>query len=136
MANTRLILDALPKGSKYNQDYFIDNLLSALNQVRAGNSRLKVTPTLMVHMDNSMCYNEAKITEKMSFKGLEQASHRIYSSDTSPGDFWGFGTIQGMIKDQHLQDPEEILRAIQEARNHFAFEDFQNVFKSWMGRLT
>jgi hypothetical protein len=26
-ANGRLILDALPKGLKYNQDYFIDNLL-------------------------------------------------------------------------------------------------------------
>jgi hypothetical protein len=30
-ANGRLILDALPKGSKYNQNYFIDNLLPALN---------------------------------------------------------------------------------------------------------
>jgi hypothetical protein len=35
-----------------------------------------------------------------------------------------------------LQDPEGILRAIQEAWYHFTFEDFQNVFKSWMERLT
>jgi len=70
MANGRLILDALPKGSKSNQDYFIDNLLPALNQVRTGNARHKVAPTLMVHMDNSMRPNGAKITEKMSLKGL------------------------------------------------------------------
>jgi hypothetical protein len=70
-ANSPLILDALPKGSKYNQDYFIDNRLPALNQVRTGNGRLKVAPTLMVHMDNSMCHDGPKITEKMSLKGLE-----------------------------------------------------------------
>jgi hypothetical protein len=35
-----------------------------------------------------------------------------------------------------LQPPEEILRAIQEAGSHFPFEDFQNVIKSWMERLT
>jgi hypothetical protein len=35
-----------------------------------------------------------------------------------------------------LQGPEDILKAIQEAWSHFTFEDFQNVFKSWMERLT
>jgi hypothetical protein len=70
----RLILDALPKESEYNQDYFIDNLLSALNQVRTGNDRLKVSPTLMLQMDNSMSHNGAKITEKISLKGLGEYS--------------------------------------------------------------
>jgi hypothetical protein len=69
--NGRLILDALPKGSKYNQDYFIDNLLQALNHVRTGNPRLKVAPSLTVHMDNSTCHNGANVTEKMSLNGLE-----------------------------------------------------------------
>jgi hypothetical protein len=35
-----------------------------------------------------------------------------------------------------FQCPEEILRSIQEVRSHFTFKDFQNVFKSWMERLT
>jgi hypothetical protein len=35
-----------------------------------------------------------------------------------------------------LQGPEQILRATQEAWNHFTFEDLQNVFKLWMERLT
>jgi hypothetical protein len=50
-ASGRLILDALPKGSKFNQDDFIDNLLLALNQVKTGNARLKVATTLMVPMN-------------------------------------------------------------------------------------
>jgi hypothetical protein len=136
MANGRLILDARPKGSKYHQDYFIDNLLPALNQVKTGNGRRKVVPTLTVPMDNSMSHNGAKITEKMSSKGLERTSHPTYSPYISLCDVWPFGTIQGMIKDRDLQGPEEILRAIQEACSHVTFEDFHNVFRSWMERLT
>jgi hypothetical protein len=108
-------LDALPKGSKSNQDYVIDNLLPALNRVRTRNVRRKVAPTLMVHMDNSMCHKGAKSIEKMPLKGLGRALHPAHSPDISHYDFWAFATIQGMIKNRHLQGPEEILRAIQEA---------------------
>jgi hypothetical protein len=114
----------------------IENLFQALNQVKAGNGRLKVAPTLMVRMDNSMCQNEAKITAKMSLKGLRRTLHPLYSPDISSCDFWALGTIKEMITDQHLQGLEEILRAIQQIWSYFAFEDFQNVFKLWMERLT
>jgi hypothetical protein len=132
IAYGRLIFNTLPKRSKYNQNYFIDNLLSALNPVRTGNTRYKMALILLVHMNNSMCHNGAKITEKMPLKGLGRASHSAYSSNINPCDFWEFGTIRRMIKDRHLQDleEEEILRAIQEAYSHFTFENFQNVFKS------
>jgi hypothetical protein len=71
--------------------------------------------TLMVPMDNSMCHNGAKITEKMLLKGLKQAPHTAYSPDMSPCDFWAFRTIKRMMTDHHIQSPEEILKAIQEA---------------------
>jgi hypothetical protein len=63
-ANSRLIFDPLPKGSKSNRNYFIDNLLPALNQVRTGNDLYKVAPTLAVHRDNSMRYNRARSPRK------------------------------------------------------------------------
>jgi hypothetical protein len=47
--------------------------------------------------------------------------------------------IRANLAEKHFQGsfqgPEEILRAIQEARSHCIFEDFQNVFKSRMERL-
>jgi hypothetical protein len=65
-ANGQLILDDLPKEFKYNQDHSIDNLLPALSQVRTENARHKVFPTLVLHIDNSICQNGAKVTENMS----------------------------------------------------------------------
>jgi hypothetical protein len=53
-ANNRLILDALRKGSKYNQKYFMNNLFPALNQIRTENDHHEVASTLMVYMDHSM----------------------------------------------------------------------------------
>jgi hypothetical protein len=83
-ADGRLILDARPKGSKDSQDYLIDNLLPALNKMRVGYTRYKVAMTLMVDMDNSMCHNGAKITEKISLNGLGRATHLAYSPDINP----------------------------------------------------
>jgi histone-lysine N-methyltransferase SETMAR len=123
-ANGRLILDTLPKESKDNEHHFIDNLFPVLNQVRTGNPSLKVTPTLMVHTDNSICPNGSEITEKMSLKGSGQVPHPAYSPDISPCDFWAFETIKGMIKDRHIQSPKEILRVIQEVCSYFTFENF------------
>jgi hypothetical protein len=99
-------LDALPKGSKCNQDYCIDNILLGLDQVRTGNARHKVAMTLMMHMDNSMDHNGAKFSEKMSLNGLGRVSHPAYSPDISSCDFWTFRTIKEMIKDRHFQSPE------------------------------
>jgi hypothetical protein len=129
-------LEALPKGSEYSRDYFIHHQLPALNHFSTGNARLKVAPSLMVHVNNSVCHGVVKITEKMSLKRLGRALHSGYSPNINPCDFWAFRTIKGATKDRHFHGPEEILRAIQEASSHFIFEDFQNVFKSWMDRLT
>jgi hypothetical protein len=125
-------LDALPKASKCNQDYFIDNILPVLNQAKNGNNYHKIGSNLIMHMDNSIYHNGIKITEKISSKRLGQALHSICSPDISLCDFWVFQTIQEMIKSQHLIGPVEILRVIDEAQSHFTFEDFQNIFKSWM----
>jgi hypothetical protein len=35
-----------------------------LNQVRTGNARFKAALTLIVHMDNLICHNGAKITKQ------------------------------------------------------------------------
>jgi hypothetical protein len=87
-------------------------------------------------MDNSRCQSGAKISEKMNFKRLGRVPHPACSPDISPCDFWIFGTSKGMRKDRHFQGSEDILRAIQEPWGHFTFEDFENVFKSRMERLT
>jgi hypothetical protein len=67
---------------------------------------------------------------------LRGAAHPSYSLNAKPCDFRAFGTMKGKIKDRYLDSPEEMPRVIQEAWSYLTFEDFQNVFKSSMERLT
>jgi hypothetical protein len=54
--STRLLMpNFLPKGTKFNQDYFIDTVLSNLYSEKRRIARRKGLPSFSVHMDNSMC---------------------------------------------------------------------------------
>jgi hypothetical protein len=82
-----LVLDSLPKGTKFNQDYFIDPVLPGLDSEKTRIARPKGMSNLSVQMDNSMCDNGAKITEKLVKKHSTRAPHPPYSPDLSSCDF-------------------------------------------------
>jgi hypothetical protein len=50
-----LVLNFLPKGTKFNEDYFIDTVLPILYSEQRRIARRKVLPSFSVHMDDSMC---------------------------------------------------------------------------------
>jgi transposase len=85
-------------------------------------------------MDNSVCHNGAKITEKLEKRHIERAPYSPYSPDLNPCDFWLFGILKQKIKERVFQNEEQILAAITESWNEFTFEDIQRVFHNWMER--
>jgi hypothetical protein len=70
-----LVLNFLPKGTKFNQDYFIDTVLPNLYSGKRRITRRKGLPSFPVHMDNLMCHNDAKFTEKLEKRHITRASH-------------------------------------------------------------
>jgi hypothetical protein len=60
----------IPKDTKFNQDYFIDTVLPNLYSEKRGIARGKGLPRFSVRMDNSVCQNGAKITEKLEKRTL------------------------------------------------------------------
>jgi hypothetical protein len=55
----------LPNGTKFNQDYFSDPVLPNRYSEKRQIARHKGLPSFSVHVDNSVCHNSAKITEKL-----------------------------------------------------------------------
>jgi hypothetical protein len=55
-----LVLTFLPKGTKFNQDYFIDTVLPNLYSEKRRIARRKGLPSFSVHMDNSKCQRSLK----------------------------------------------------------------------------
>jgi hypothetical protein len=55
--SSRLLVPTfLPKGTKFNQDHFIDTVLPNLYREKRRIARRKCLPSFSVHIDNSMCY--------------------------------------------------------------------------------
>jgi hypothetical protein len=86
-------------------------------------------------MDNSMCHNGARITEKLEKRQIARAPHSHYSPNITPCDFWLFGILKQKMKERVFQSEEQILTAITESWNELTFEDTQRVFHNWMERL-
>jgi hypothetical protein len=107
-----LIPAALPKGTKFNQNYFIAAIFPGLYNEKRRISRKDGFPASSVHMDNSMCHHGNKISEKLAKQSLERAPHPSYSPDISPCDFWLFGKRKHKMKDREFQSQHPILNAI------------------------
>jgi transposase len=130
-----LVLNFLPKSTKFNQNYFIDPVFSNLYSEKRRIARRKDLPSFSVHMNNSMCHNGAKITEKLENRRITRAPHPPYSPHFSPCEFWFFGILKQKMKERVFQSEEQILAAVTESWNQLTFEDIQRVFHNWMERL-
>jgi hypothetical protein len=90
-----LIAEDLPKDQKYNQDYFISDILPKLEREKRRHKRRKQGGTFYVDMDHSTSHDGAKIQSKFDTKGLVRPPHPPYCPDLSPCDFCFFGMAKG-----------------------------------------
>jgi hypothetical protein len=77
-----LVLNFPPKGTKFNQDYFIDTVLPNLYSEKRLIARRKGPPSFSVHMDNSMGQRSLKnvrrdILRELLTHLIHQASARV-----------------------------------------------------------
>jgi hypothetical protein len=86
-----LVLNALLKGRKSNQAYFLEEVPLSLSGHRKLNYRRNVAFDCVVHMDN---YNARTIVEKLRHNKIQPAPHPVHSPDLSPCDFWLFGLLK------------------------------------------
>jgi hypothetical protein len=81
---------ALPKGMKFNADYYISHILGPLAEWRrsqvGGSDR-----RLYVHADNARPHTAKKVTEFLAGNGMKRAPHPPYSPDLPPHEFYHFG---------------------------------------------
>jgi hypothetical protein len=135
-ARKLIVLDVMPKGWKYNQLYFIDNIVPGLKRGKMSFARPKPGSTFWAPMDTSMWHTGAKITSEFQKHHLARMPHPPYSPDISPCDFWLFGMLKGILKDRELVSSEEIEVANPDVWNSLTSDDVQSVFRHWMSRLT
>jgi hypothetical protein len=128
-------LDVLPKGSKFNQQYFIDYVFPDLKTENLNFRRRIPLATFWVHMGNSTCHNESKVVSKFDKHHTAGLPRPPYSPDLSPCDFWLFGMLKEILKDRKFHSHDEVKEAITMAWDDLTFDEVQSVFHNWMNRL-
>jgi hypothetical protein len=129
------VFDVLPRGSTFNQLYFINNIFPDLTTANLNFRRQKTGSTFWVHMDNSMRHKGSKVTSKIKKNHILRTPHPLYSPDISPCDFWLFGMLKQIARDREFSSSDEIENAIAQVWNGLTFDDVQSMFQDWIRRL-
>jgi hypothetical protein len=66
-----LVLKALPKGRKLNQDDFLEEILPSRSRQERSNHRKTIEFDFVIHVDNSMCHNARKISLELEHNKIE-----------------------------------------------------------------
>jgi hypothetical protein len=130
-----IAMNALAKGQKYDQEYFVQNIFPSLFNEKKHFSHQKIMIKFFVHMNNSMYQNRHRVVDELRRLKILTAPHSPYSPDISPYNFWIFEDFKGKQKDCHLQGPKEIPTVFQELEDKITFEELQIIFESCRDRL-
>jgi histone-lysine N-methyltransferase SETMAR len=88
------LIVALPKGRTFNAEYYRDNILAVLTQLKPEDDGRKH----MVHADNARAHTAQKCRTFCEENGLRLAPHPPYSPDLAPSDFFLFDYAMTRLK--------------------------------------
>lgn len=132
---TNLIaIDDLPKGRRFTQDYFINNIGDMISNANRRFLRKEKCLNFRIHMDNSKCHNGSKVTQFLADKKINRIPHPPYSPDMSPCDFWFFGRSKKLLEDVEITDSEMLVDKLIDIWNGISFEEIQAVYREWEKR--
>jgi hypothetical protein len=109
-----LVLDALPHGQTFTQEYFMTELFPILQKENVRFRRKHSGDTFFLHLDTSQCHNGKKITAEIEHQRFARAPHPPYSPYHSPGDFWLFGLMKHSLQDRERRGLQTLISALQD----------------------
>jgi histone-lysine N-methyltransferase SETMAR len=125
------LVDALPKGQKFNANNYIDRILQSLLESRSAGHG----PGLVIHADNARSHTARKTFKICWENRLEMAPHPPYSPDLAPFDFFLFGYVKHVLDAAEFLSEETLLAAIQRVLSDLTGDILRAVFAKWVERL-
>jgi hypothetical protein len=128
------VVKALRKSSKFNGDYYIDNILVAISDWRRLTQGTRQNK-LWIHADNARPHTTKVSTDYIARNEMKTATHPPYSPDLKPFDSFLFGNVKGKLMGYQAGSAAEFLVRIQVILTEILRETLNTVFLEWMQRL-
>jgi histone-lysine N-methyltransferase SETMAR len=125
------LVDALPKGQKFNANYYIDRILQLLLESRSTGRG----PGLIIHADNARSHTARKTFKFCRENRLEIAPHPPYSPDLALSDFFLFGHVKHALEGAEFSSEETLLAAILRVLSDLTGDILRAVFAKWVEQL-
>jgi histone-lysine N-methyltransferase SETMAR len=102
------LIKALPKGMKFNSQYYIHEILTSL--LDWYNAQLGLAQqNLVIHADNARPHTAKVVSGFCEANEITPALHRPYSHDLALSDFHLFGFRKDRLKGSVYHEPDELL---------------------------
>lgn len=132
--NGLVLVDFLPKGRKFNSDYFI-NIINNIDEEIYPQGREKHAVKKLLHYDNAPIHKSVKVQNHLAKSNFRPMKHPAYSPDISPTDFGLFGTVKEKLIGWKHSAEKDLQDHIVEILGSFPHEFWQSLFTEWIERL-
>jgi hypothetical protein len=105
------VLKALPKGRKFNTQYYANDILVAISDWRRQTGGTRPNKP-WVHFNNARPHTANMSRDYISSNRMKQAPHLPYSTDLAHPDFFLFSYINGKLMGYCAETPSELLGRI------------------------
>ncbi len=130
-----LLLEVLPRNSKFTSAYMCEVILPKLNNACRTQLKVRSNQKIFIHMDNAKPHTAGKTIKQIMALKFKQLPHPPYSPDISPCDFFLYGYIKEQLKGIHHDTPEELYQSIVHIVENVPKDTWLGVYKEWISRL-
>jgi histone-lysine N-methyltransferase SETMAR len=128
------VVKALPKWSKFNAQYYTNNILAAISEWRRLSRRTQQSK-LWLHADNARPHTAKVSTEYITRNEMKRTLHLPYSPDLAPLDFFLVGYVKRKFMGYRAGSESELLVSIDVILAEIPRDVLNAVFLESMDRL-
>ena len=110
--------------------YYVEVLREFRQRFRRKRPALFKSGQWHFHQDNAPLHNSILVTDYFTKMGINTVSHRPYSPDLAPCNFWLFLNLRGC----RYETTEEVKEAVTEVIDMLTQEDFHGAFQKLLER--
>lgn len=132
--NGIVLVDALPKGQKFNSEYYINNILKKLHESGGGFPDTN-GKKLNVHADNARPHTSKMTIRYFETHGMKKVPHPAFSPDLAPSDFFLFGYVKLKLEGQSFTSRDELFSEVTQILNEIQPDVLKSAFLNWKERL-
>jgi histone-lysine N-methyltransferase SETMAR len=124
-------VEALPNGRHFNAEYYRDNILTELIQLRPQAGERNP----VIHADKASAHTAQQYRTFCAENGMRLATHPPYSPDLAPSALFLCGYVKDRLQGIVFAVCEELLPGISEVLDNLPRETLTRVFEHWIERL-